>query len=180
MENYKVEFKGGEFNKLAQIANKDFLHWEAKKSGQKQCFNTFNSCMVGVLAEATVAKYAKDVYGKTQGFSIRKWGMSERTQSKPFYSKPDIEVNLPDYTFNIEVKGITFGQQKGQILPYHISKYIKAGVNMVVFVEVLYDLNQETASCEIYCKESPRVIAKTWEMLPNKYNKTCHTNPKFI
>ncbi len=179
-ETFITEFKGEEFKKFLDIAEKDFHQWEAKRTGQKQCFNTINACVVGVFAEATVSKYAKQKYKGYENFSVRNWGMSERTQNKQFYSKPDIEVQLKDYTFKIEVKGSSSHNTGLQILPYHINKYIKNDVNVVVFVEVDYDRYNSVASCKIICKESPKIIAKEWEMKRNAFGKSCYTHPEYL
>lgn len=168
------------FKTAKLTAKKEYDYWETvnAKKGRKQCFNTINSCMIGVLGEFAAKLHLEYKLQEELKYLILN-GIEERKTGK-YFAKSDITFQKEDRKdYNIEVKGITKGQQRGQILPYHNRKYKKNGVDFVFFIEIYYDMEKEYAECEVYLIEKPEDIEK-WQVQPNKFKKECYTHPKYF
>lgn len=166
--------RGKLFRILDQLAYKEYKKWETinKNKGRKQCFNSPKSCIVGLLSEYAVKLYIKEQRNENMRKVILK-AFKERTD-KNFMSDCDLLVEMCDKEFKVEVKGITKGQFRGQITPYHVNKYKKLNTDVVFFVEVDFDYEKEEAECIIYLKTTPDEILK-WNIEKNHYGKDCYT-----
>lgn len=176
MATYKID--GALFKVSKLLAERDFNRWEKINANrkEKQCFNTFNSCFIGVLAERAAQFYLEEYKAKHIKDLIM-YGIEERKQGKHFGLG---DIVLSDYlgkNYKIECKGITKGQQRGQITVYHLNKYLKEKVALVLFVEVEYNLKFAVANCEVYLEAKPNEIKK-WGLRPNKYKVECFTYEK--
>lgn len=182
MENKKIVIDGILFRSLYMLAKKEFEYWETinKNKGRKQCFNRIESCLVGVLGEKIALihlqrKRKEDIKEEKQlGFLERK--------TKKYNQKSDISFkDNKNNKYNIEVKSINSGknQQKGQILPYHVNKYIKNKIDFVFFVELDYNIDKEYCEGSVYLVTKPEDILN-WEKETNKYKKMCYTYKKYL
>ena len=204
MSNIKISKK--EYIILESEALKDFFKWETinKVKKEKQCFNTIRSCRVGVFCEYAVQKHLMNTF-ENEIINLKNYGREERIRSKSFRGKPDIEIETinenifndldiekqtqkekkttkiinPVFTKKIEVKGITEGQPKGQILQYHCDKYLNNNFTHVAFCELFLNEKNKTAEIDIYLIDRIKNIVK-YDIAKNKFGKDCYTNPKYL
>ncbi len=179
----KIVYTGKQYEQILALSTKDYNRWEKKNlrnKGRKQCFNSLRGCIVGCASEFAAAEYSKaclSLHDFTYSFKL--FGQMERRDSKN-YNEPDIVIDIDDKTIGVEVKGITKGYQRSQIVPYHVDKYIKERVSKVIFVEVFHDKVNKEIHCEIYDSESPTEIKKDWILKNNNYGNPCYTNPSML
>lgn len=166
--------KGKLFRILKQLSYKEYEKWESinKGKGRKQCFNSPRSCIVGCLSEYAVKMYIREQQNNEIKDILLK-AYKERG-SKNYNADCDISVKSKEKDYKVEVKGITKGQFRGQITPYHANKYVKNGIDVVFFVEVDFDYETDTAECIIYLKTTPNQILN-WKLENNHYGKECYT-----
>lgn len=169
-----------EFIMLEAEAKKDFYYWETinKAKKEKQCFNSIRSCRVGVFCEYSIQKHLLKTYGR-ELLGMVCYGRKERTKSIHFRSKPDIHIETKTKDFKIEIKGISEGQPKGQILTYHGDKYHKNEFTHVAFCELFYNEKAKKAVVEIYLIDQLKNIIK-YPIAKNKFGKECYTAPKYL
>jgi hypothetical protein len=181
-----IKFSRNEFIRLESEAKFDFYRWETinKAKKEKQCFNTIRSCRVGVFCEYAIQKHLINQY--REGIvSLNCYGRQERLKSIHFRSKPDIDIEFYDdkkqslKQYKIEVKGISEGQPKGQILPYHAEKYNKNEFTHVAFCELKLDEKKLEAGVEIYLIDTLKNIVN-YPLAKNKYGKDCYTNSEYL
>ncbi len=169
------------FNQIKEIATLDFERWEERNTGKKQCYNSMKGCLVGALAEEAAGQYIEQGYSEKgfnmANFKIEMNGHTERKTGKQLFDKADIEVVGKQRNHKYEVKGIAAGQPRGQVTIYHGNKYLKNGVDRVIFVEV--QVIGETAECYIYLNESPTEIVNNWTVRPNRFKNPCYTYPAY-
>lgn len=184
-------FQGDTLKRMQDLAQKDYELW-MKKKGQAQCLNTFDSCLRGITGELAASAYVKKCFeymGKKAG--VKNLAIEERqrgvTFTKGMRGYGDIiagEINEDGKTFNIglkvEVKSIAAHHPRGQILPYHVNKYINNDIDYVVFVKVeeLWDDNMSMyLRATVYESASPKDIRK-WPKANNLYGKACYESPR--
>jgi hypothetical protein len=168
------------FKTLMTIAQLEYEYWEkvnAKKK-EKQCFNSLNACRIGILSEAAVKAHLMSVYSE-ELISINLYGLKERLKEKHFYNKPDIHLETYSKDLHIEVKGITKGQQRGQILKFHGDNYKKKGITDVAFCEVNYNLKEGSATVEIYLINKINKVVN-YPISKNKFNVDCYTFNEYV
>lgn len=185
-----IKFTKEEFIRLDSEARFDFHRWEVinKAKKEKQCFNTIRGCRVGVFCEYAIQKHLINKYREGL-ISLNCYGRKERLKSIHFRSKPDIEIEFYDKDrkqnkevfkhYKIEIKGISEGQPKGQILTYHADKYSKNEFTHVAFCELFFNEEKKEASVEIYLIDQIKNI-KNYPIAKNKFSKDCYTNPKYL
>lgn len=181
-----INFTREEFIRLESEAKFDFYRWEAinKAKKEKQCFNSIRSCRVGVFCENAIQKHLLNKYNSSI-VSLNCYGKQERLKSIHFRSKPDIDIEFySDKTssiknFKIEIKGISAGQPKGQILTYHADKYNNNKFTHVAFCELFFNEENKEASVKIYLIDQLKNIVK-YPIAKNKFYKDCYTNPEYL
>lgn len=181
-----------ELDKIEALAEKDFNFWEKKAARkQKQCYNTYDGCRRGIIGEYVTGLYVKSCLELKGNKKLRPmWlGIQERKDGVSFKKgyKNAGDVLLVDskgnYHLQIEVKTIASHHPHGQILPYHVNKYIKNDVDYVVFVVVedKYDSEKQESYVEatVYQSKSPKLIKQQWGMKDNWFGNPCFTDPNF-
>ncbi len=194
-----ITFSREEFIALESEAKHDYYYWETvnKTRKEKQCFNSIRSCRVGVFCEYAIQKHLLNTYDKI--LELKAFGREEKKKRKHFRSKPDIymrylhklednkeskrdlptEFSSVERELKIEIKGISEGQPKGQILTTHGQKYYKNKFTHVAFCELYFDEQSKTASVEIYLIDKIKSIIK-YPIAKNKFGKECYTNPNYL
>ncbi len=165
---------GKQFKELESIAKKEFTKFKKRKCKEKQCSNTLRGCLVGIIGEEAAAMFITEQAGN--GLErISQLGMKERTTPR-YKARCDIACKVGDKHYAYEVKSINKGSVRGQITPYHLSKYASNKIDAVIFVEVtLFD---EYAECEVYLHASPKEI-KGWNKVNNMFGTCCYTHPSY-
>jgi len=176
----KIKIDGLHFKMLMSIADIEFEYWETKNKAhkEKQCFNTINACRIGILSEAALKVHLLHKYGE-RIVNLNCFGITERIKSKHFYEQSDISLETHSESFKYEVKGITKGQPRGQILVKNGYDYLKAGISHVVFCEVDYNINKQEALIDIYLFDETSNVVK-YPVRKNKYNVDCYTNDNYL
>lgn len=184
----KININKETFKILMKIADQENKYWADKKGfKEKQCKNSLHSCRVGILSEFAAKVHLNNVYSSSI-ISLKSYGLFERINSKSYRMKPDLKINIFNSEdkikeFNIEIKGIKKGQQRGQVLTEHVDKYIKNNFSHVVFCEVDFKVNEENlegeANIEIYLIDK-LININNYPESKNKYYKNCRTHPNFI
>lgn len=181
-----------QLDKIEALAEKDYQFWEKKAARkERQCYNTYEGCRRGIIGEYVAGLYAKSCL-ETQGntsSTVRWLGIEERKDGvsfkRGFKDAGDILLmNKGEDTYHtsIEVKTIDSSHPYGQVLPYHINKYIRNRIDYVVFVVVedKWDSIKEERYVEavVYQSKRPQEI-KTWNMKDNWFGQPCFTDPNF-
>lgn len=156
------------------IAKIEYEHWNTIKGGGLQNTNKHKSCLVGILSEV-----AAGMHLRKKGFNfVEERGMRERLESFNYKADCDLLASNEFRQLKVEVKGITKGSQRGQITKYHAEKYIKNGIDLVIFCEVEY-LKDKTAEVDVYlCAKASDIV--NWDIEPNTYGKDCYTYEKYL
>ncbi len=175
-----IKMEGSIFRKLEAKAKADFERWEEvnKAKKEKQCFNSIKSCRVGVFCEWAVKMHLLNYY-KFDLLELNVFGEKERHNKKQFRGKPDIEVITSTKHIKAEIKGISEGQPKSQVLTYHADKYHKNNFTHLIFCELFLNEENEVAEVEIYLIEQLRDTVRN-PIYKNLYGKECYTNENFI
>lgn len=155
------------------LAKVDFERWENKK-GERQNKNKEYSCLVGILAERAVEIHLNKHRSHIIKQNIMN-GIKERESGK-FIGNGDIICKTELKDWKIEVKGITKGQNMGQITVYHTDKYVKENTDLVFFVEI--KVYSEFAECNVYHIDSVDTIKNNkmrYCIAKNHYGDNCYT-----
>lgn len=187
MSNIKIE--KNTFNILMKIADVEYEYWENvnKKRKQKQCFNSKQSCRIGILSEFASKIHLMNSYDSKDIIKLDCAGLEERINSIHYRNKADIELNVIKKDkikeYKIEIKGIKKGQPKSQILVDHALKYSDKNYTHVIFCEVDFKINEKTldgeAIVEIYLIDQIKNIIN-YPTAKNLYYKYCFTHPEQI
>lgn len=152
-----------------KLAAKEKEFWDEKNKNtdmsKKQAGNTLQSCLNGIIGEFVTKLY---IYKNNNPSYILDHATQER-MTGIYKGKCDLEYDNK----KIEVKTITKNQPRGQILPYHVDKYIKNKVDYVIFAELEYK-NSDYIEGQVYLIETPENIKK-WPLRYNLRNTLCHT-----
>lgn len=152
-----------------KLAEKEKQYWdkinEDKNMDYKQAGNTLRSCLNGIIGEFVSKLH---IYKNNNPSYIYDHGQQERITGI-YKNKCDLEYDNK----KIEVKTITKGQPQGQILPFHVKKYIENKVDYVFFVELEHK-TPFLIEGQVYLIETPENIKK-WPLKPNLKHKLCYT-----
>lgn len=152
-----------------KLAEKEKQYWDEKNKDKnmdyKQAGNTIQSCLNGIVGEFVTKLH---IYKNNNPSYILDHGQNERITGI-YKGKCDLEYDNK----KIEVKTITKGQPQGQILPYHVDKYIKNKVDYVIFTELEYK-TPFLIEGQVYLIEKPENIKKL-RLMPNLKGKLCYT-----
>lgn len=187
MSNIKIE--KNTFNILMKIADTEYQYWENvnKNRKQKQCFNSKQSCRIGILSEFAAKIHLMNSYEKDDIIKLDCAGIEERVKNIHHRNKADIELNIIKKDkikeYKIEIKGIKKGQPRGQILIDHAHKYNDKNYTHVIFCEVDFKINEKTllgeANINIYLIDQIKEIIN-YPIAKNLYYKYCYTHPSEI
>ncbi len=179
----KIIIDGVHYKTLLKIAKIEYDYWETvnKSRKEKQCFNSINSCKIGILSEHAVKTHLLNNYSLDL-INLECFGIRERSKSIHHRKKPDIALETTKNTFLMEIKGITKGQPKGQILIDHAQKYNDYKFTHVIFCEVEYKKDgegKEFCEVDIYLTDKIKNILQ-YPTAKNKFGKYCYTYPEYI
>jgi len=175
-----IKIDGCIFQKLEAKAKENFEYWETvnKAKKEKQCFNTIKSCRVGVFCEWAVKMHLLNTYSFDL-LELNVYGEIERHHNKQFRGKPDIELVTSTQEIKAEIKGISQGQPKSQVLTAHAEKYHNNNFTHLIFCELFLNESKQEAEIEIYLTEKLRDTIRN-PIYKNLYGKECYTNENFI
>ena len=178
IRSYKIEKEM--FLKLNELSNKDYYHFESiKEYNGRQCKNSLGSCRVGVFSEYVAGLYLKELLKENDiPYKCSMLGLKER-QDSVVYDKGDILINIPNKKLTVEVKGVDKGYPIGQLLPYHVKKYVKNGVDRICLVQVSLCYYTYTATCVVYNCIKPEE-ALQWPLKNNLRGVPCYTMEETI
>lgn len=201
----RIKIEGEQFIRLNSEALQNFYYYEYinKSKKEKQCFNTKRGCRVGVFTEYAVQQHLINIYGRDI-INLEFHGRKERLDEKHFRAKPDAKLeifnkdslkNTKDIhlkedqifkentnrtkEFKIEIKGITAGQPKGQVLVEHAQRYNNYGFTHIAFCELFIDLENKKAEVDIYLISKIKDIIN-YPIANNKFGKPCYTYPEYL
>lgn len=173
MSTQEFKIQGSVYDKLMELADYDYQCSNNKPT--IQCNNSLHGRRVGIFAEYSAALFLKNKLSSNKiKHNIDMLGLKERKQNKSF-NKGDILIKLQNNDMTIEVKGVSKGYPIGQILPYHVNKYIKARTDRVCLVELEINLKESFVAGKVYNCVKPKEIL-SWDLKNNLRGQPCYTN----